>query len=349
MRTVPPVSILIPTHNHPDTLGLSVRSVLAQRMGDLAVYVIADGVGPDTRDVMADLVRDDSRVTTLDRPKSPRHGEPYRHELLATTRFSPLVGYHGDDDLMLPDHVNTMVTLLRDSDFAHPLPILIDPTDQLLHVPLDLSLPTCVRWELGEPARNAISLTGVMHTLTSYRALPHGWRTTPEGRWTDHHMWQQYLSQPGLRAVTGERATTLKLVGDSHDPAAAGRRIREWWDRMHSPDFETWWAQRVATAVRGAAVEAAMHRSWLEDRVADLDAETASLRLRIDQQTSEIEQLGRELGRSVDAARLQSGEIDRIVSSRSWRWTAPLRRLSTHRVLGHGRFRSQGPFPPPGT
>lgn len=306
MTAPPPVTVLVPTHAHPTTLGPSVRSVLAQNFTDLAVLIIADGVGDDSRYVIEDLRREDSRVDVVDRPKARRHAESVRHEVLGRPDMSPFVGYHGDDDLLLPDHVSTMMTLLADHDFVHPLPVLVRPDDSLRYLPLDLSRPDCVAWELGEPPRNAISLTGVMHTLSSYRRLRRGWRPAPADRWTDHYMWQQYLALPGLRAATADRATTIKLLGDD-EGTDSGPRCRRWLERLQEPDFPLWWNGQVAAAVRDEAVATAMRASHLEDDV-------------------------RRLQQSVTDAEARADELSRDLSvvhnSRSWRLTAPLRRAA---------------------
>ena len=62
------------------------------------------------------------------------------------------------------------------------------------------------------PDRNAVSLTGTAHTVAAYRRLPHGWRTTPPGRWPDHYMWQQFLAEPWVRAVTATRVTAVQFA-----------------------------------------------------------------------------------------------------------------------------------------
>ena len=205
------VTVIVPTHDHATTIEYSIRSVLEQTVPDLAVVVIGDGVGDDTRDVVHSIQGEDSRVSFLDRPKAPRHGEILRHEVLQSVT-SPFIAYHGDDDLLLPNHLETMIALLADADFAHPLPILVEASGDLVHLPTDLSMEECRAWHVASPPRNAVSLTGVAHTLESYRRLPHGWRTTPPGQWTDHYMWQQFLGIPDLTAVTSRKATAVKLA-----------------------------------------------------------------------------------------------------------------------------------------
>ena len=331
MLTSAPVAVLLPTHDHASTLELAARSVLEQTYADLALVVIGDGIGDDTRDVLADLRRDDGRVVVVDRPKAPRHGERTRDEVIRDLG-SPIVVYHGDDDLLLPHHVATMIELLAGHDFAHPLPIIVRGDDDLLHLPVDLSERAWVQWHL-HPRRNTISLTGAAHTLDSYRRLPVGWRETPAGRWTDHYMWQQFFALPDLRAVTGSRATTVKLdaglrAGD--DRWDRLEEIERWWARMHAEGFGSEWEAMVSRAVREAANRASLVASAHEDQVLALTAERDSLLPHAEalagaeaRAAAATEQA--EVART--AAESATHDLDVMSGSASWRVTAPLRRL----------------------
>ena len=84
----------------------------------MEVLVVGDGVEDSTREVVASH-SGDARVRFFDFPKGPRNGEAYRHEVLAEAR-GRIVTYLCDDDLLLRDHVATMLGLLAVADFAQP-------------------------------------------------------------------------------------------------------------------------------------------------------------------------------------------------------------------------------------
>lgn len=247
-----PIAVIVPTHDHAATLPRSVGSVTEQSLSDLDIVVVGDGVGDDTRDVVADLRRGDPRIRFIDRPKSGRTGEPTRNEVLAALR-SPLVAYHGDDDLMFADHLQTMVELIDSHDFAHPLPVYVEPGDRLRIGHFDASQP---RWRdsISPPiSRNVVSLTGVMHTMESYRWLPFGWRVSPPGMRTDQYMWQQYFALPGFRGVTGGRATTVKLAAVLRGDQSGAQRQAEserWARLVADPEFRPAWDREVERQVR---------------------------------------------------------------------------------------------------
>ena len=203
----PAVTVIIPTHDHASTLDLAMASVLSQSIETLELVVIGDGVGDDAREVIAAI--DDPRVRFLDEAKTASRAELVRHRVLVDSD-SDYVCYLGDDDVMLPDHVETMSSALQEVDFTHPLPAYIRPDGALAAHPTDLSDPLCRQWHLN-PEHNAVSLTGVAHRLDAYRRLPNGWREAPPGRWSDHYMWEQWFRTDGFRYSTGRRLTVLEI------------------------------------------------------------------------------------------------------------------------------------------
>lgn len=254
------VTVVVPTHNHSGTLRRSLDSVLEQTVSDLRVVVIGDGVDDDTRRVIASI--GDDRLEFWDRPKQPRHAENLRDELLRTLD-TPYVAYHGDDDLLLPHHLQEMLAALGDADFVHPVPAFIHPGPSLRVAVIDVSKPTDRRSVLAPIHRSVISLTGVVHTLSSYRRLPHGWRTTPSGIPTDQYMWRQYLASDSVRAVSATRSTTIKLTSVSrkeHDDAMRATEIEAWWRLVHSPGFVPRWDAAIAAAATAGMWRAAMYR-----------------------------------------------------------------------------------------
>lgn len=314
------VTVIVPTHSHDETLGFSVRSILGQTMTDLEVVVIGDGVTDAVRSVAADLCRLDGRVRFLDEPKSPRRGELFRDGVIRDSA-STYVAYNCDDDLWFPHHLESMIATIGDRDFVHPLPILIGADGVPFHMPCDLSRPESVRWHLGTIPRNTISLSGVLHTRESYLRLPHGWRETPEGRWTDHYMWQQFFEQEWFSGVTASTATTLKLMAQGRDDLPPGARradIESWWNRLHDPRFGAEWDELVRDAVRSAAVNQMLAATEREDALVALQSRVVAAERDLAQAGGSIAELKSRI------VNLRT-QLRSMKTSRSWRVTRPLR------------------------
>lgn len=251
------VLVIIPTHNHPWTIATAVQSVQNQTISNIRIVVIGDGVSDETRNIMSTIVKTDKRVSFLDRPKTARHGEEYRDEVIRASS-EEVIAYLCDDDLMFPQHLEHLMNVLDGNDFANPLPVLMRPDGSLLVIPGDLGHPGSVQWHLdSETMRNSVSLSGVVHTRSSYERLPVGWRTTPPGRWTDHYMWQQYFALPNFRGATAKISTTAKFPASSSevDPDVTAANIRKFANDMKRPGFFNEWQERVQLAVWDMGVQ----------------------------------------------------------------------------------------------
>jgi glycosyltransferase involved in cell wall biosynthesis len=229
-------TILIPTHRHAELLPYAMRSALAQEGVEIEIFVIGDGVEDDTRQALASFLAD-PRVRFFDCPKGERHGERLRHEALQDST-SPIVCYLGDDDLLLPGHVAQMRELLEEADLAHDLPVNVWPDGSLRYNAFNLARPEFV--ELLAAGRGGGGLTGVAHTRKAYDRLPYGWRPAPPGMPTDIHMWQQFITIPGFKGVTGDRLTTLKFPSPLRTHMSVAERVFEleqWQRRIIDPEF----------------------------------------------------------------------------------------------------------------
>jgi len=341
------ITVIIPTHSHDETLSFSVRSVLEQTVTDLQVVIIGDGVTPEVRAEAEKLCIGDARVMFHDHPKTPRRGELLRDVVIrdSTSRF---IAYNCDDDLWFPHHLETLIGLIDDRDFAHPFPILIGADGIPFFMPSDLTRTESVQWHLSETPRNTISLSGVVHTRESYLRLPHGWRETPQGRWTDHYMWQQFFEQPWFSGVTSPYATTLKLMAHGRDNFAAGERrgdIEQWWNRMHTPEFAAEWETMVHNAMWKSAVDHNLVSTWREDEIHHLHREIQRVNDSLVSTTQAheaaaqlLQQQLHELHLALEASRERQvqlrlrvaqvrHQLDAVYASRSWKITKPFRAL----------------------
>lgn len=243
-------SILVPTFRHARLLPISLASALDQEGAEVEVLVVGDGVEEATREVLA--LHADHRVRFFDFAKGPRNGEAYRHDVLAEAR-GRIVTYLADDDLLLRDHVATMLELLADADFAQP-PATRFIGDVLQFFPWNFGREEFRA--LGRVRIGSIGLTGAAHTLEAYHRLPHGWRTTPAGMPTDHHMWLQWLDTPGVRFVAGERLTHLTFPDPAwRDVPDADRAatLAQWFERTRAPGFRSEADELLRAAVLRAA------------------------------------------------------------------------------------------------
>ncbi len=188
--------VIIPTFDHGRLIQYAIESVLRQTHTDFEIFVIGDGAGAETDQLMEYYQKQDPRVRYFKYPKGPRLGEAYRHSLLLSAK-ADFVAYLADDDLYLENHLATLAAELEQVDFTNVLPVKILPSGKPFVWQLDLNQTWYRELLLG--GTNRMPLGAVGHRLDFYRRLPHGWRTTPEGKPTDLHMWQQFLEQSDLR------------------------------------------------------------------------------------------------------------------------------------------------------
>ena len=249
-------SVLIPAHNKPTTLPLTVDSVLRQTVADLEVIVIGDGVTDAVRAVVEQLRCTDERVRFLDLPKGPHHGERYRHDAIMQAR-SDAIFYLCDDDLLLPDHVADLLLLLEEHNFVQSFNGRCLPSGEIGFYPADLSNAHTISLMLAEDLRyNAVSITGTAHSRAFYDAIDDRWDTTPAGQWPDHHQWRKFFRHPDFRGATSGRMTALQFP-TSDDGRAS------WADAEREDELRTWHA--VVTSPEGQdRIDALVHRSALQ-------------------------------------------------------------------------------------
>jgi len=238
-------TVVIPTHNHGETLRYSVASVQAQIVQDFEILIVGDGVPDITRGVVQELMRDDPRIRFLDFPKGARYGEEHRHAALSSAQ-GEYICYLCDDDLWLPSHLGEMLQLLRFSDLACSADIAISPAGEVVCSAFDLN--NALDRDLLRQDITGFGLASGAHTLSAYRRLPYGWRTTPQGTHIDTYMWQQFIAQPWCRTLSSARPTVLRFLAKSWDEQPREVRLgvlAYWLSQVTRPGGEAEFAWRA--------------------------------------------------------------------------------------------------------
>lgn len=244
--------VIIPTHNHPESLKWSIKSVLNQTTQNFNLVVIGDGVGPNTRKII-EKFRNRENVFFVDSPKTVRHGEEIRD--LVIKKFKPkYITYLCDDDLFLKEHLEIMEKEILGFDFVHPQPVYINVDRQIKSFfRTNLKFPLSIHWHLNYA--NSISLTGVTHTYASYISLATGWTTTPIDRATDHYMWEKFFLKKSLRFKSSNFSTTIKMPQALFNKKERSNSIRFWYKKTTTENFFKDWNILVQNAIELENIE----------------------------------------------------------------------------------------------
>lgn len=230
--STPAFTVLIPTHDHTDTLWYSVASVRAQTRQDFELFIVGDGVPDRTRKIAATLCAQDARIRFFDNPKGERHGEAHRHAALQQAR-GRLVCYQADDDFWFPDHLQRMAEMLETHDLAHTMQIEIRPDGGAASHIFDALTPGSI--ERMRASQDGFGLASGGHSLEAYRRLPEGWYPAPPGINTDLHFWLQFLDQPWCRYTMLPWPTVCHLSSVPRKNWSVSARVAElaaWWPRL---------------------------------------------------------------------------------------------------------------------
>lgn len=223
--------VIIPTHDHGRTVQIAIRSVQRQRHGDWRLVVVADGAPERTHALVQDFAAKDARIALRIFPKGQRHGEAWRHEVLAESD-AEAVAYLGDDDFWAPHHLAALAPMLQTADLVHTRQTELLPDMTFVGLDGGIGDPDSRRCMMieADPPWNCFGPTVAAHRLDAYRRLPVGWSPAPPGLFTDLHMWRKFIVANGMRFAHSAAVTSLKLgsphrIGRSEDERLAeGRR-----------------------------------------------------------------------------------------------------------------------------
>jgi GT2 family glycosyltransferase/glycosyltransferase involved in cell wall biosynthesis len=111
-KATPLVSVIVPTHNRPDMLNNAIRSILDQAFQDFEIIVINDA-GQDIKYIIDSF--QSTKILYLSHETNKG---------LAATRNTGIqaargkyIAYLDDDDMFYPDHLETLVKFLEESDY----------------------------------------------------------------------------------------------------------------------------------------------------------------------------------------------------------------------------------------
>ncbi|HAT68019.1 MAG: hypothetical protein A2481_02045 [Candidatus Yonathbacteria bacterium RIFOXYC2_FULL_47_9] len=74
------ISVIIPTYNEGPTLGVAIQSIIDQTYKNLEIIVVDDGSTDNTKEIVQEFTRKDSRVRYLECP----YDDPYRVDIRGT-------------------------------------------------------------------------------------------------------------------------------------------------------------------------------------------------------------------------------------------------------------------------
>ncbi|MDX1640193.1 MAG: glycosyltransferase family 2 protein [Balneolaceae bacterium] len=244
-------TVVVPTTGDRGALlPYSIGSIQNQTVENIEIFIIGDGVSDNTRNVIEQLQSEDSRIKFFDHPKHERRGEVYRHAAIQEAK-GEIICYLCDRDLMLPNHVETLYSLLGNYNFAYTAFIRVRRDHSVMwdHYPKYFGPASENDKDLVYQAN--ISLSNVGHTLDFYHKLPHGWRTTPEDQYTDVYMWKQLLAHPECNAYSHFEATVLYFKRGNFPGAPVSEREKDlefWFEKIST---EEGIEQKKKEAVKG--------------------------------------------------------------------------------------------------
>jgi GalNAc5-diNAcBac-PP-undecaprenol beta-1,3-glucosyltransferase len=347
-------TVLIPTHEHVESLRHAVAGVQQQTLQDFELFIVGDGVSDASRVLINEFITADDRIRFFDFPKGPRKGEIHRHEALqyAQGRF---VAYLGDDDIWLPNHLEILGRLLVDADFGHTLQVGVDANGNFVFLPADLENPIFRERMLTE-LFNRFDFTFAGHTMEAYRRLPYGWRTTPpDFPWTDLYMWRQFLAEPWCRARSAMVPTGINTWTHQRPHLNDRERAEDIANlraKAELPGFreELWQAvaRRFACESVSFELEARRSATTLDTTIAQTKSEMSGMQGSLKQMQGSLEQSQASLAECrIEIARLEARravltaeleatraeleamrpELEAMRVSTSWRLTYPMRQV----------------------
>lgn len=229
------ILILCPTFDHVDALYMSISSVRAQTFHDWQMVVIGDGSPERTSTILSALSAEDERISYRRFPKGARFGEEYRDIVIRECK-SEVVCHLSDDDLWAPNHLDVMVELLAQHDWACQAPMRADRNGQADWLPVNHATPP-IRQAVAGSFGVSVGINYAAYRTEAYQRLSHGWFAAPwELGPSDRFNWSKFMADSSVSVASQAITTALKFPSHVH-----GRAKKEPQDR--AAELGVWLAQ----------------------------------------------------------------------------------------------------------
>lgn len=240
----PRFSILLPTHNRADVLGLAIASVLAQTEPDFELLIVADGCTDNTCDVIAKF--NDPRIRLFDLPKAPHFGYANRNIALRESR-GRFIAFMAHDDLLLRDHLELMGNLLDFSkaSWGYSRPLWVS-TDGII-------VPFCTNLTLADECKyfleqhNTIPAPCVVHTRTALERV--GFWPENLTAAADWELWKRIIKDSNGHLAFLRQPTSLHFSADWK--RSRHSRMKEVQTLLSIADHAEWWPEILRYASKG--------------------------------------------------------------------------------------------------
>lgn len=352
MVSKPRFSILMPTHSRVDVIGLAIQSVLDQTVDDFELLVVGDGCAPGTAEVVAAF--GDARIRFFDLPKAPSYGYANRNIALREAQ-GELIGFAADDDLLFPDHLQTLADGLKGGAAIAYSQALWVSTDGIA-APFLTNLDLADEYRFFMDTANTIPASCFLYRADSLPSRDAWPEDVVEA--ADWHLWRRIMQENPHNPFSYCRVPTVlhfsaKRKNSRHSASFHLATLLDiadrvgWWppalrvwipeaskeqceySRLMRADAATW-SERTRHAVRDLMARLAWEnihatRPALAKATSELDLARQS---NIDLQgaVSDARRERDEIGQRLHACQ---ADIAALYQSSSWRITGPLRRLAT--------------------
>ena len=107
------ISIIIATYNRAAYIGETLTSIVNQSYTDFECIIIDDGSTDNTSDIVAAIIKKDSRFTYTIRPDTVKKGANHSRNYGYSLSKGDYVKFFDSDDVMLPTHLETSINTLE--------------------------------------------------------------------------------------------------------------------------------------------------------------------------------------------------------------------------------------------
>jgi Glycosyl transferase family 2 len=246
---MPRVSILLPTHNRADVVGLAIQSVLAQTETDFELLVVADGCTDGTVALVSSI--GDPRIRLYDLPKAPYFGYANRNIALRDA-CGEYVAFAAHDDLLFPDHLQLLIDRLEAAgrEWIYSRPLWVSTDGAIIPFATNLTIADELAYFLT--VANTIPAACVLYRRSCLDRDGYWPEDVPNA--ADWRHWIAIIEGGGRRNLAYlETPTCLHFSADwKHSRHAGMEQVRIW---LEIADASAWWPDVLRYTIPPGIVE----------------------------------------------------------------------------------------------